>query len=49
MNERTERQDLKIKETATLEKFEMTEHGRELVETITIENGVIVSRESPPH
>ena len=44
---RVEPTKFQIKETETLEKFEMEEGGRRLIETIKIVDGVIVSREQP--
>lgn len=38
-----------IRETATLEKFEVEEGGRRLIETIRLVDGVIVSVERPPN
>lgn len=39
--------ELKIHEHITLEKFEVEDEGRRLIETIRIEDGVIVERTSP--
>lgn len=38
-----------VRETATLEKFEVEEGGRRLIETIRLVDGVIVSVERPPN
>ena len=43
----TDANEYKVKEIVTLEKFEVEEQGRRLVETIRIEDGVIVSVERP--
>lgn len=42
-----EKNEFRIKETVTLEKFEVEEGGRRLIETIKIEDGDIVSVERP--
>lgn len=39
----------RIREIATLEKFEVEEGGRRLMETIRLEDGAIVSIERPPN
>lgn len=39
--------EYKVKETVTVEKFEVEEQGRRLVETIKVVDGVIVSVERP--
>jgi hypothetical protein len=41
----TEKKEYKVKETVTLEKFEIENDGRRLLETIKIEDGVVVLRE----
>jgi hypothetical protein len=42
---RVARGELKIKETATVEKFEMTDQGRRLVEVVTAERRVDANTE----
>ena len=42
-NGRRERGELKLKEVATVEKFEMTDHGPVLVEVVTAERRVDIN------